>query len=527
MSSLLNEMTTTDQIAKWPEATYRCAQFSSYDRRSKTPNPADGRAKKSNPDSGTGWFANNDSNNFIRTDSIDGRAEMVMMDHNAPGAIVRFWLVTTPGVWNNPGKIRIYIDSAQKPTVEMDAWELIGGNGLAGFPFSYIASDATIPAGRRGRNLYLPIPYAKSCKVTWEKGPGPVTGWSSRYYNINYREYKSGTDVESFSLDVLKKNSNKILRTGAKLIAEKSVEGKSKTVKDHILKPEGISELKIKGERALRNIRLKISANDYRQALRSTVIKISFDGNRTVWCPIGEFFGIGNTPTENHTYYVSNSAENIMTARWPMPFQKNAKLEIINHGDQDVNIEELSVVSNKWNWDENSMYFYGTWFEKRHIDATHRQDINFVSVEGKGVYVGDALSLFNSASGRAWWGEGDEKIFVDGESFPSHFGTGSEDYYGYAWARSESFYHPFIAQPSGSGNKKVGPVTNARYRILDAIPFNKSIRFYMELWHWEEVKINYAPATFFYAQPGAKVNIQPDIEAVKYKIAKTQSEFLQ
>ena len=33
----------------------------------------------------------------------------------------------------------------------------------------------------------------------------------------------------------------------------------------------------------------------------------------------------------------------------------------------------------------------------------------------------------------AWWGEGDEKVFVDGEKFPSHFGTGTEDYYGYAW----------------------------------------------------------------------------------------------
>lgn len=33
-----------------------------------------------------------------------------------------------------------------------------------------------------------------------------------------------------------------------------------------------------------------------------------------------------------------------------------------------------------------------------------------------------------------WWGEGDEKLFVDGEKFPSTFGTGSEDYVGYAWA---------------------------------------------------------------------------------------------
>ena len=45
--------------------------------------------------------------------------------------------------------------------------------------------------------------------------------------------------------------------------------------------------------------------------------------------------------------------------------------------------------------------------------------------------VGDTLALHNGAA--AWWGEGDEKIFVDGETFPSHFGTGSEDYYGYSF----------------------------------------------------------------------------------------------
>ena len=36
-------------------------------------------------------------------------------------------------------------------------------------------------------------------------------------------------------------------------------------------------------------------------------------------------------------------------------------------------------------------------------------------------------------SAGGWWGEGDEKFFVDGEKFPSTFGTGSEDYFGYAW----------------------------------------------------------------------------------------------
>jgi phage protein U len=46
--------------------------------------------------------------------------------------------------------------------------------------------------------------------------------------------------------------------------------------------------------------------------------------------------------------------------------------------------------------------------------------------KGRRVYVGDTLTIMNPEE--QWWGEGDEKIWVDGEDFPSLFGTGTEDY---------------------------------------------------------------------------------------------------
>ncbi|MEJ7679414.1 MAG: DUF2961 domain-containing protein [Segetibacter sp.] len=49
-----------------------------------------------------------------------------------------------------------------------------------------------------------------------------------------------------------------------------------------------------------------------------------------------------------------------------------------------------------------------------------------------------------------WWGEGDEKFFIDGEKFPSTFGTGCEDYIGYAWSAEPPFAlfeSPFANQP--------------------------------------------------------------------------------
>lgn len=138
-------------------------------------------------------------------------------------------------------------------------------------------------------------------------------------------------------------------------------------------------------------------------------------------------------------------------------------------------------------------------------------DINYVPLTGKGIYTGDAIALLNTEY--AWWGKGDEKIYVDNESFPSHIGTGTEDYYGYAWCRPEGFtHHPINGQPDGSGNFWPGFTVNIRQRGLDGIPFNNSIQVDMEMWHWTKATINFAPVAWFYMLPGSSSNINPDMQ---------------
>ena len=73
------------------------------------------------------------------------------------------------------------------------------------------------------------------------------------------------------------------------------------------------------------------------------------------------------------------------------------------------------------------------------------RDWHLARIEGQGQLVGTLLNVENPP-GAAWWGEGDEKIYVDGERFPSLFGTGTEDYFGYAWSTPERFAHAYHAQ---------------------------------------------------------------------------------
>jgi hypothetical protein len=157
------------------------------------------------------------------------------------------------------------------------------------------------------------------------------------------------------------------------------------------------------------------------------------------------------------------------------------------------------------------MHFHANWRHQNPLPTRPMSDWNYVEIQGRGVYAGDTLSVWNPTS--AWYGEGDERIYVDGERLPSHMGTGTEDYYGYAWGMADRFDSPFVAmprrdqtRPSGSW---AGSTTTSRMRLLDGVPFAKGLKFDMEIWHWASTNMSYAAATFWYARPGATCNRPP------------------
>ncbi|NLC91813.1 MAG: DUF2961 domain-containing protein, partial [Methanocorpusculum parvum] len=114
-----------------------------------------------------------------------------------------------------------------------------------------------------------------------------------------------------------------------------------------------------------------------------------------------------------------------------------------------------------------------------------------------------------------WWGEGDEKFFVDKEPFPSTYGTGSEDYFGYAWAAEPPFavfdgaYASMDMPLDGNGH-----TTAARYHIVDDIPFQTGFEAFMEKYkedEWENDGICRFGATAFWYQEADRDDDYPPI----------------
>ena len=110
-------------------------------------------------------------------------------------------------------------------------------------------------------------------------------------------------------------------------------------------------------------------------------------------------------------------------------------------------------------------------------------------------------------------------IYVDGAAFPTHRGTGSEDYFGYAFAHIYLFQDPWASQiavapqDSPQPNPPVfnydGTTVLNRNRLLDVIPFNDHFRYDFEIHNNNDANsdVEVDHTTFFYALPRSVVLI--------------------
>ncbi|MFG0331461.1 MAG: glycoside hydrolase family 172 protein [Phycisphaerales bacterium] len=468
LESLLDEMIDREAMTRFPYPPYETAQASSYDRES------------TSPDDSESWFANRDADQFERVEERDGRTEFVMLDVSGPGAVVRIWSA------NPAGTLRIYLDNADEPALEQSMQDLLSGKGVFEGPLSAVRS--------RGWNLYVPIPFSERCVITSDE--------RGFYYQINYRRYSDLVDVESFTLETLEANRGRLAEVQRTLLDPPRPEGEEIGLNFTLETRELVTLWEGAGPQAISEFRVRLHADDLAVALRTMIITMEFDREYTVRAPLSDFMAAGPGLVAYDSWWITVDDDGWMTCRWLMPFQNLATIRARNLAEEEVRLEG-SIRVRPYEWDTQSMHFYTVWKTQPNIPTRPMRDWNFVTIAGRGVFAGDALTVSNPVE--QWWGEGDEKIYVDHESFPSHFGTGTEDYYGYAWCCPDPFEAPFHNQVRCDGPGNFGITSLNRFRTLDAIPFTTGLKFDMEVWHWAETQVTYAATTYWYARPFARI----------------------
>jgi hypothetical protein len=166
---------------------------------------------------------------------------------------------------------------------------------------------------------------------------------------------------------------------------------------------------------------------------------------------------------------------------WPMPFRKSARIEIENQSEKPISLLYYNIDwIEKTALPEDTPYFYAQY--RQEYPCQSGRDYVVLNTQGKGHYVGTVLAVRSRSP--AWFGEGDEKICIDGEAKPSIWGTGTEDYFLSAWGLKTTST-PYFGVPYFDQWGIVGAHTSAyRWHLNDPIVFNTGIKVALEHFGW-------------------------------------------
>jgi hypothetical protein len=214
------------------------------------------------------------------------------------------------------------------------------------------------------------------------------------------------------------------------------------------------------------------------------LLRIYYDGRErpAVEAPLGDFFAncFGRRSEVVSEPVVVEDADSY-NCFWRMPFRESIRIEIVNQSRKMINLLYYNI---DWiqldSLPEDTPYFHAQY--RQEYPVRQGEDYVLLETEGRGHYVGTVLAVRTRSP--AWFGEGDEKIFIDGEAKPSIWGTGTEDYFLSAWGLQRC-NTPYFGTSYFDQWGIVGGHTSAyRWHIRDPIVFRKSIKVTLEHWGW-------------------------------------------
>lgn len=479
------------------------------------------RASKYDPQTDTyiSWGANDDGTGCIRRMADGG---IVAFESEGPGVIWRVWSALP-----QQGHMRVYVDGEEKPCVDVPFidWFEKQPDEVPPLNLSELSTRLS-----RGRNSFIPIPFQKSCRIELAEG------WGA-YYHFTYTLFAPDTVVPAYT-ERFTRDGMIALAQMDRLLYDRGDPDVPKSVSVSAFVKAGDNALMLErsGSGAIAEMMFyPEELTDIRQTLRTLMLRVYWDGRKrpAIEAPVGDFYG-GAPGYARYRCLPMSMESSVFTCRFYMPFAAGCRVEIVNMGHQAQKVRMAFSLEDAPKMNEEPLRFHAKWHRGYDggLDTTRFAprgdrwpDWPLLLVHCvKGRYCGVHLHVYNvwrapqtsatswwygkwdQKSVDWWWGEGDEKFFVDGERFPSTFGTGSEDYIGYAWAaeppfaRFDSAFACMNAMPiDGNGHTSV-----SRFHVADSIPFQASFEGFIEKYkedRWADTnRCLYAATPYWYQQ---------------------------
>ena len=214
------------------------------------------------------------------------------------------------------------------------------------------------------------------------------------------------------------------------------------------------------------------------------LLRMYWDGGKrpAVEAPLGDFFAnCFGKRREVVSIPVSVANGDSYNCFWRMPFRKSARIEIVNESEKPLSLLYYNIDwIKKDKLPDDTPYFHAQYRQEYPVEKG--KDYVLLETKGKGHYVGTVLAVRTRSP--AWFGEGDEKIYIDGERKASIWGTGTEDYFLCAWGLRPTST-PYFGVPYFDQWGIVGGHTAAyRWHIHDPVVFNTGIKVSLEHFGW-------------------------------------------
>ena len=246
----------------------------------------------------------------------------------------------------------------------------------------------------------------------------------------------------------------------------------------HVAPGETVTLTTLPGPGEIRHMWFTIAGRDRRYP-RTLVLRIYWDGaeSPSVETPIGDFFAAGNGMRANvNTLPIQvTSYGRALNCYWRMPFRKQARIELTNEGRNTLTVY--------WQFDwmelpraaDDMLYFHARY--RQEFPAKPFSPYVIFDGRGEGHYVGTVFSI--QCSYGSWFGESDDRFYIDGEAEPSIVGTGCEDFFNDAWNLrlfTNANTGVTIKEPNGEDCR----FTAYRWHIQAPVTFRKSLKVEIE-----------------------------------------------
>jgi hypothetical protein len=237
---------------------------------------------------------------------------------------------------------------------------------------------------------------------------------------------------------------------------------------------------------------------------RFSILRIYWDDETdpSVECPVGDFFGMGwNEYSPLSSLAICVNPGSAFNSYWVMPFRKKCRITMTNINDADAMTLYYQVDYTLTEVPTDAGYFHAQ-FRRSNPDESSVYTI-VDGIKGKGQYVGVYLAW--GVHNNGWWGEGEIKFYIDGDShFPTICGTGTEDYFcgsydfdshrknaaGVDEVNYTEFCTPYSGLPQvirGDGHYNVMQRFGLyRWHIMDPIRFEKDLKITIQDLGWHK-----------------------------------------